>query len=60
LPRGCDETHLTQALLFTYSAMREQILFPEALPSPVSTSTAQLVNSLAAAFCGSLRALVTA
>lgn len=56
LPAGCDAAHLGTALAFTFSALREQILFPEAVPVRVRGKS-QLINLLARSFTGATHAL---
>lgn len=59
VPTGCRATHIATALTFCHSALREQILFPEAVPLKL-TSKRKLHNSLRASFLGTLHALVSA
>jgi len=56
LPAGCRKRHLEQATTFVYSAMREQLVFNEAVPCAISNDR-QLIRALAASFEGTVRAL---
>ncbi len=59
VPTGVRATHMATALTFCHSALREQILFPEAVPVKLSGKR-KLLNSLQASFLGTLHALASA
>ncbi|MCB1686265.1 MAG: TetR/AcrR family transcriptional regulator [Pseudomonadales bacterium] len=59
--KQCGELHgpdldarLHHALTFTFSALRDQLLFPESMPNPYSRTDAELAEALSRNFLGYL------
>ena len=58
VPEGCGRTELSMPGALVYSAMREQLLFPDAVPVPLQDADA-LVKVLTASFIGTAHALAS-